>query len=120
MRKRLHKTPVIGTCLRTGAEYPFESVSATGPEGFNPDKVRHCIHGRAKSHAGFAWRAADPSQIVSQNPRIEKAAEHYNRGKTYQQVGELMGVGEMTAKIYISHARQLNIVTKREGRGRNV
>lgn len=116
MKKRPHKTPVIGTCRRTGTEYHFDSVNATGPQGFNPDKVRNCAHGRAKVHAGFTWRLVHEGQRLKSHPRIEAAAKWFNEDKSYAQIAELMGVAPVTAQIYISSARQLGLVAKAPGR----
>jgi hypothetical protein len=52
--------PVVATCVRTGAEYTFDSIyDAVHVGGFDRSLIHRCISGKSKSHSGMTWRLAN-------------------------------------------------------------
>lgn len=37
----------------------YDSIRQTSKDGYDPNLVRRCIHGRGKTHGGFIWKRAD-------------------------------------------------------------
>lgn len=115
MNKQPMKTPVIGTCVRTGNKYHAPSMAAVAADGFSPNKVRDCVRGRAKTHAGMTWQADGPLRPArpGYKNRTGEAASLYNSGLTYEQVAEQMGVAVTTARYYVNCSRAQGLVSRK-------
>ncbi|MGL4755228.1 MAG: hypothetical protein ACRCXB_22950 [Aeromonadaceae bacterium] len=113
--KQPMKTPVRGTCIRTGQTYDFPSMAAVALDDFSPGKVRDCVRGRAKTHAGMTWKAMGPLRPAREGygNRTGEAASLYNSGKTYAQVAEAMGISITTARYYVNASRAQGLVTRK-------
>lgn len=46
---------VVRTCLRTGEQKCYPSMTAAAQDGFLIGSVSHCCLGRTKTHRGYAW-----------------------------------------------------------------
>jgi hypothetical protein len=47
--------PVVATAIDDSTVLKFESIGAAGRGGFDPNAVRQCCKGRARSHRGYRW-----------------------------------------------------------------
>lgn len=113
--KQPMKTPVIGTCIRTGTKYHAPSMAAVSEDGYSSNKVRDCVRGRAKTHAGMTWEAVGPLRPArpGYGNRTGEAATLYNSGMNSGQVANRMGVTLSTAKYYISCARSMGTIIRK-------
>lgn len=48
--------PVIGTCVKTGKQIKFSSITEAGRQGFNIGNISSCCKGRVKTHKGYTWQ----------------------------------------------------------------
>jgi hypothetical protein len=52
------KSPIIGTCKKTGKEIVFLGAKQLKDAGFEPGNVYNCINGIRKSTGGYTWKRA--------------------------------------------------------------
>jgi hypothetical protein len=50
------KSPIIGTCKKTGKEIIFLGAKQLKDAGFEPGNVYNCINGIRKSTGGYTWK----------------------------------------------------------------
>lgn len=114
-RKEPMKTPVRGTCKRTGQVYEYPSIAAVLDGGFDPGCVRDCVRKRAKTHAGMTWEAVGQLRTADPNgsPRLREAASLFLSGLGYEELGQKMGLTYNTARHYINQCRALGLVPTR-------
>lgn len=69
---------VVGRCIKTGESKSFDSIESVADEGFKPGDVCACAHLHQKSHRGWMWRFADPSeeQPWAYEPKKRSGAGH--------------------------------------------
>lgn len=51
-----YKSPIIGTCKKTGEEKIFKGADQLRRAGFDPPNVYACLNGIRKSSKGYTWR----------------------------------------------------------------
>lgn len=51
-----YKSPIIGTCKKTGEEKIFKGADQLRKAGFDPPNVYACLNGTRKSSKGYTWR----------------------------------------------------------------
>jgi hypothetical protein len=52
------KSPIIGTCKKTGKEIVFLGAKQLKEAGFEPGNVYNCINGIRQSTGGYTWKRA--------------------------------------------------------------
>jgi hypothetical protein len=52
------KSPIIGTCKKTGKEIVFLGAKQLKDSGFEPGNVYSCLTGKRKSTGGYTWKRA--------------------------------------------------------------
>lgn len=89
--------PVISTCLATGKEDRYESISAAARAGFVNSCVTSCVRGLSGSHAGYKWRY-ESSEFVVPPARHVELAQLLNSGLSTREAAIKMGIGLGTAR----------------------
>lgn len=104
--KNYVRTPVIATCVKTGAEIKFPSISeASIRGGFEIGRVQDCVQGFARTHAGYTFKADGPGRPARDRPRVREAYDLYQRGLTRIEVAEKMGLNPSTVGKYIKQGQ---------------
>lgn len=54
--RELKKKKILGTCIETGIEVCYKSISEAVLDGFLQSQISRCCAGKSKTHRGYYWR----------------------------------------------------------------
>lgn len=90
-------TPVIATCMKTGKEHHYRTVTMAADEGgFTQASITRCLRGVQKSHAGFTFRSTVTIEPPRNAAKIQEVRDLIASGLTALQVADKLGISTST------------------------